>query len=268
MQKISAFTEDLYNQKFRILCDLFPEAVTEYKDENGQIIKSINFDILRREFSSPVINDIKQSYSFTWPDKDFIMNQAAQRTTKTLRPLREKSSGKNGTPGEFDSENIYIEGDNLDALKILRETYLRKIKLIYIDPPYNTGHDFIYQDNFSENESEHLQRSGQKDSEGNIFYSKQNKETDGKFHTNWLNMIYPRLRIARELLSDDGVIFISIDDNEAANLRKICDEIFGEKNFIGDIIWNSTKSVTGTALISVAHTYNLTYCKNIDYFIN
>lgn len=263
MAKISAFTEDLYNQKFRILCDLFPEAVTESKGDSGQLIRSINADILSREISAPVINNTKQSYSFTWPDKNLIMSQAAQPTTKTLRPIREKSSGKDSTPGNFDSENIYIEGDNLDALKILRETYLRQIKLIYIDPPYNTGHDFIYQDNFSENQSEHEQKSGQRDSEGNRLV--QNKETDGKFHTNWLNMIYPRLRIARDLLSDDGVIFISIDDNESANLRKICDEIFGEKNFIACLVW---KSKSGGAMDSrffaVDQEYIMVYAKNVD----
>ncbi|MBQ7560643.1 MAG: site-specific DNA-methyltransferase [Synergistaceae bacterium] len=270
MQKISAFTEDLYNQKFRILCDLFPEAVTESKDDNGQLIRSINADILSREISAPVINNTKQSYSFTWPDKNLIMSQAAQPTTKTLRPIREKSSGKDSTPGNFDSENIYIEGDNLDALKILRETYLRQIKLIYIDPPYNTGHDFIYQDNFSENQSEHEQKSGQRDSEGNRLV--QNKETDGKFHTNWLNMIYPRLRIARDLLSDDGVIFISIDDHEAANLRKICDEIFGEKNFRNQILLrrrvkslNAQFANDGLKSFNIGCEYMLVYSKSSSF---
>ena len=191
---------------------------------------------------------------------------ANQPIAKTLRLDREKSVGKDGTPGNIDTENIYIEGDNLDALKLLQETYLGKVKMIYIDPPYNTGNDFIYEDDFSQDTDEYLGNSGQFDEEGNRLV--QNTESNGRFHTDWLNMIYPRLRLAKDLLADDGVIFISIDDGENGNLRKACNEIFGEHNFLANLIWEKKYTVANDALFfSDNHDHILCYVKNVSSFI-
>ncbi len=181
-----------------------------------------------------------ERYQFTWPDKKKSIVLANQPINKTLRLCREKSVGKNGTQGCIDTENIYIEGDNLDALKLLQETYLGKVKMIYIDPPYNTGNDFIYEDDFTQSTEDFKDISGQTDDEGNRLV--QNLETNGRFHTDWLNMIYPRLKIAKDLLSDDGVVFISIDDNEVSNLQKVCNEIFGEKNHAATFVWTKTST--------------------------
>lgn len=203
------------------------------------------------------------SYGFTWPGKIESLIEAGRPTDKTLRPILQDSVN-------FDStENIYIEGDNLDALKIILKSYMRRVKMIYIDPPYNTGNDFVFRDDFSQSEEESQRSLGFEDDSGRNYSSeiyRDNKKSNPRFHSEWCSMIYPRLKLAHMLLSDDGVIFISIDDNEQAKLRMICDEIFGENNFIGCILWNSTKSVTSTALISVSHTYNLVYCKDINYF--
>ena len=260
MQQISSHSQNLIDEKINALAQIFPEAITESFNDDGELIKSVDFDILRRELSNNFVDSTKQRYSFTWPEKDITVSQAMRPTTKTLRPLIDKSAGRDGTEGNFDSENIYIEGDNLDALKILHETYLRRVKLIYIDPPYNTGKDFIYADNFTESQDEYKESSGQFDDEGNRLV--QIRESDGRFHTKWLNMIYPRLKIARDLLTDDGVIFISIDDNEAANLRKICDEIFGEKNFVAQFPWQSRQSIQNDTDISCNHEYVIAYAKN------
>ena len=235
MEKLKMHTPNLADENFKKLAALFPNAVTETIDENGAVVRAIDADVLRQEISSAVVEGSQERYQFTWPDKKRSVVLANQPIAKTLRLDRSKSVGRDGTPGSIDTENIYIEGDNLDALKLLQETYLGKVKMIYIDPPYNTGNDFVYEDDFSQNADEYIQGSGQLDEQGNRLV--QNTESNGRFHTDWLNMLYPRLRIARDLLTDDGVIFISIDEHESHNLRKICDEIFGFENFISQIVW-------------------------------
>ena len=201
-----------------------------------------------------------ERYQFTWPDKKKSVVLANQPTSKTLRLVREKSVGRDGTPGSIDTENIYIEGDNLDALKILQETYLGKVKMIYIDPPYNTGNDFIYEDDFSQSSDEYLGNSGQTDDEGNRLV--QNTESNGRFHTDWLNMIYPRLRLAKDLLSEDGVIFISIDDHEQDNLIKICNEIFGPENkVVNGVVQRSTNGLGDKKGFAQTHEYLICYQK-------
>ena len=222
-------TQNLAEDKFKKLQELFPNAVTEVMNENGEIEKAIDKDVLMQEISSKVVEGREERYQFTWPDKKQSILAANAPISKTLRPCRDESKNFDTT------ENLYIEGDNLEVLKLLQETYLGKIKMIYIDPPYNTGNDFVYNDDFKQTTDEYLEDSGQFDEEGNRF--DKNLESNGRFHTDWLNMIYPRLKLARNLLSDDGVIFISIDDNEQANLKKVCDEVFGEKNFIGKFNW-------------------------------
>mgnify|MGYP001401464883 CR=1 FL=1 len=230
MDKLKMHTVDLAEENYRKLAALFPDAVTETVDKDGRVVRAIDKDVLMQEINTTVVDDGQQRYRFTWPDKNKAILLANEPTTKTLRLEREKSVGRDGTSGGVDSENIYIEGDNLDALKILRETYLGKVKMIYIDPPYNTGNDFIYEDDFSQKTADYVGNSGQTDEEGNRLV--QNTESNGRFHTDWLNMIYPRLKIAKDFLADNGLIFISIDDNEVDNLRKICDEIFGNRNFL------------------------------------
>lgn len=230
MDKLKMHTVDLAEENYRKLAALFPDAVTETVDKDGRVVRAIDKDVLMQEINTTVVDDGQQRYRFTWPDKDKAILLANEPTTKTLRLEQEKSVGRGGTNGGVDSENIYIEGDNLDALKILRETYLGKVKMIYIDPPYNTGNDFIYEDDFSQKTADYVENSGQIDDEGNRLV--QNTESNGRFHTDWLNMMYPRLKIAKDFLADNGLIFISIDDNEVDNLRKICDEIFGNRNFL------------------------------------
>lgn len=229
MKKMKMQTGDIANENFRKLAELFPNAVTETIDENGEVVRAIDKDILMQEISTRVVEGNEERYQFTWPDKRQAMRLASTPIAATLRPCREESVNFDTT------ENLYIEGDNLDVLKLLRETYLGKVKMIYIDPPYNTGGDFVYNDDFSETIDEYAERSNDYDSQGNRLV--QNTESNGRFHTDWLNMIYPRLKVAKDLLSDDGVIFISIDDNEQENLKKICDEIFGEDNFQSCICW-------------------------------
>ena len=228
-------TPDKADENFRKLAELFPNAVTETINENGEVVRAIDADVLRQEISAKVVEGSQERYQFTWPDKKKSVVLANQPIAKTLRLVRERSVGRDGTPGSIDTENIYIEGDNLDALKLLQETYLGKVKMIYIDPPYNTGNDFIYQDDFVQSAEEYRENSGQFDEEGNRLV--QNTESNGRFHTDWLNMMYPRLKIAKDFLSDDGVIFISIDDNEQENMKKVCNEIFGYINFVGQIVW-------------------------------
>lgn len=232
-------TADLSDEKFVALQDLFPEAVTETitTDENGErvVTRAIDADVLQQLINKKVVSGKEERYQFTWPDKKKTMLLANAPINKTLRPCREESV-------DFDNtENLYIEGDNLDVLKLLRETYLGKIKMIYIDPPYNTGNDFVYEDDFAEDTHEFLRRDNQIDEQGNRLVT--NTESNGRFHTDWLNMMYPRLKLARDLLTEDGVIFISIDDNEIENLKKVCNELFGESNFIGEVI-RKTKSMT------------------------
>src|SRR5574344_1420301 len=229
MDNLKMHTPDKAEENFRKLAELVPDAVAETVDENGEVVRAIDKDALLQEISAKVIDGAQERYQFTWPDKRKSVVLANAPIAKTLRLQPEKSVGRDGTAGSVDSDNIYIEGDNLDALKLLQETYLGKIKMIYIDPPYNTGNDFIYEDDFSQSTEEYLGNSGQSDEIGNRLVA--NPESNGRFHTDWLNMIYPRLKIAKDLLSDEGVIFISIDDNELDNLRKVCDDIFGESNF-------------------------------------
>lgn len=260
MEHLKMHTPDLADENFAKLAALFPNAVTETKDENGNVVRAIDADVLRQEISATVVEGSQERYQFTWPDKKKSVVLANQPIAKTLRLDREKSVGRDGTPGSIDTENIYIEGDNLDALKLLQETYLGKVKMIYIDPPYNTGNDFIYEDDFSQSADEYLGNSGQFDEEGNRLV--QNTESNGRFHTDWLNMLYPRLRFAKDLLSDDGVIFISIDDNEQENLKKICDELFGSNNFIAQIAWEKVHTRKNSAInFSSSHEYILCYAK-------
>ena len=234
MDKLKMHSMDVINDNVRRLSELFPECVTEIINDDDKLEKVIDFSVLNQVLSGNTINyevgggPQRECYQFTWPDKSKARAIANEPVDATLRPCREESV-------DFDNtENLYIEGDNLDVLKLLRETYYGKIKMIYIDPPYNTGNDFIYEDDFSQDRGSYKNTSGQYDDEGNRL--QKNPESNGRFHTDWLNMMYPRLKIARDLLSDDGVIFISIDDNEQSNLKKICDEVFGESNFIAQLV--------------------------------
>lgn len=262
MEKLEMHTADLAKENYEKLAALFPNAVTETIDEEGHVVRAIDKDVLMQEINTQVVDDGQERYQFTWPDKRKTIMLANQPIAKTLRLDREKSVSRDGTQGgDIDSENIYIEGDNLDALKILRETYLGKVKMIYIDPPYNTGNDFIYKDNRIQTTADYVDNSGQKDQDGNRLV--QNTESNGRFHTDWLNMLYPRLKIAKDFLSDDGLIFISIDDNEVENLTKICNEIFGEENHIETVIWkNKYGAGAKTVGFISAHEYILIYSKN------
>ncbi|MCL2178281.1 MAG: site-specific DNA-methyltransferase [Proteobacteria bacterium] len=257
MDKLPLRTPDLTERNFAALTALFPNAVTESIDENGIVVRAIDADILRQEINTHVVSGKEERYQFTWPDKKKAVLLANAPIAATLRPCREESV-------DFDNtENLYIEGDNLDVLKLLRETYLNRVKMIYIDPPYNTGNDFIYEDDFSENASGFLARDFQYDEDGNRMV--RNLDSNGRFHTDWLNMIYPRLRIAKDLLADDGVIFISIDDNEIGNLKKICNEIFGEMNFIANIVWKHTQQSKNDELhFSRQYNHILAYTKKIE----
>jgi adenine-specific DNA-methyltransferase len=265
MDKLKMHTPDLAEENYKKLAALFPDAVTEAKDENGNTVRAIDKDVLMQEINAKVVDDGQERYQFTWPDKRKAVVLANAPIAKTLRFEKEKSVGRDGTPGGTDSENIYIEGDNLDALKLLQETYLGKVKMIYIDPPYNTGNDFIYEDDFSQKAEDYAENSGQTDEEGNRLV--QNSESNGRFHTDWLNMMYPRLRIAKDLLTDDGVIFISIDDNEQENLKKICNEIFGKQNFEGHIHWRRRHNQPNdkTKMIGLVAEHILTYAKDSVY---
>ena len=259
MDKLKMHTPNLADENFKKLAALFPNAVTETINEDGEVVRAIDADVLRQEISATVVEGSQERYQFTWPDKKKSVVLANQPIAKTLRLEREKSVGRDGTLGSIDTENIYIEGDNLDALKLLQETYLGKIKIIYIDPPYNTGNDFIYEDDFSMSGDDWNGVSGDYDEDGNRLV--QNTESNGRFHTDWLNMLYPRLRIAKDLLSDDGVIFISIDDNEQSNLKKICDEILGADNFVANFIWKSRQNKDNRNIngVSIDHEYVLVY---------
>ena len=270
MQKLKMHTPDIAEENYKKLAALFPNAVTETKDENGNVVRAIDKDVLMQEINSKVVDDGQERYQFTWPDKRKSVILANAPIEKTLRFEKEKSVGRDGTPGGTDSENIYIEGDNLDVLKLLQETYLGKVKMIYIDPPYNTGSDaFVYNDYFESTDKEFSQLSGQYDENGNLLFNiKINNETNGRYHTDWLNMMYPRLRIAKDLLKENGIIFISIDDHEVENLKKICDEIFGARNFIAQLIWERAYSPKNDAkFISNSHDYILMYVRDVDQFV-
>lgn len=243
------------DENFKRLAEMFPNAVTEAKDENGEVVRAIDKDVLMQEINTKVVDGNDERYQFTWPDKKKSVLLANAPINKTLRPVRDDETTPTGADSEgkpycssgsvnFDNtENLYIEGDNLEVLKLLQETYLGKIKMIYIDPPYNTGNDFVYNDEFGMRNEEWNEVSGNYDEDGNQITGKleKNTESNGRFHTDWLNMIYPRLRIAKDLLTDDGVIFISIDDNEQENLKKCCDEVFGAQNFIAQLVWEKKK---------------------------
>lgn len=267
MERLKMHTPNLADENFAKLAALFPNAVTETKDENGNVVRAIDADVLRQEISATVVEGSQERYQFTWPDKKKSVVLANQPIAKTLRLDREKSVGRDGTPGSIDTENIYIEGDNLDALKLLQETYLGKVKMIYIDPPYNTGNDFIYEDDFSKRADAYRGNSGQFDEEGNRLV--QNPESNGRFHTDWLNMLYPRLRLAKDLLSDDGVICVSIDCGELNNLKKMCDEVFGASNYRNTILTrrrikslNSQFADNGLYSLNVGFEYVLVYAKS------
>lgn len=257
MDKLKMQTANRADENFRKLAEMFPNAVTETIDENGEVVRAIDKDVLMQEINTKVVDGREERYQFTWPDKKKSVLLANAPINKTLRPCREESV-------DFDNtENLYIEGDNLEVLKLLQETYLGKIKMIYIDPPYNTGNDFVYEDDFRIESGVWSVKSGDYDDEGNRLVK--NLESNGRFHTDWLNMIYPRLKLSKDLLSDDGVIFISIGQNEIENLLKICNEIFGESNQLG-IISRQMKSGGGTQGKYFAHNidYILIYAKIYD----
>lgn len=258
MDKLKMESQDIVGSNINKIAQLFPNCVTERKGKDGKTELAIDFEKLQVELSDDIIGEGEERYQFTWPDKRAANRLANTPTTMTLRPCREDSV-------DFDkTQNIYIEGDNLDVLKVLRETYLGKVKMIYIDPPYNTGNDFVYNDDFAKGKDKFEQTSGLFDEEGNqtVDPMQRNTESNGRFHTDWLNMMYPRLKVARDLLTDDGVIFISIDDKEVANLIKLCIEIFGEINFVGNIIWQSRTSISNDDEISTNHNHTLIYAKN------
>ena len=260
MEKLKMQTADGVQDNISRIAELFPECITEVSDKMGGVKRSVDFDKLRQLLSSEIVEGNEERYQFTWPDKRKAILAANAPINATLRPCREESV-------DFDTtQNLYIEGDNLDVLKCLKETYLHKVKMIYIDPPYNTGNDFVYEDDFAESASEYLANSGQFDEQGNRLVT--NTESNGRFHTDWLNMIYPRLKVARDLLAEDGVIFISIDDNEAKDLKNITDEVFGERNFLAQVVWERAYSpINLMKHFSPSHDYILCYAKNIDFAV-
>lgn len=266
MDKLKMQTVNKADENFKRLAEMFPNAVTEAKDENGEIVRAIDKDVLMQEINTKVVDGKEERYQFTWPDKKKSVLLANAPINKTLRPCREESV-------DFDNtENLYIEGDNLEVLKLLQETYLGKIKMIYIDPPYNTGNDFVYNDEFGMRNEEWNEVSGNYDEDGNQIAGKleKNAESNGRFHTDWLNMIYPRLKLAKDLLSDDGGIFISIDDYENDNMKKICDEIFGSQNFIACVVWQRNYApISLKKYFSESHEYCFVYAKNkVDFKMN
>lgn len=280
MDKLKMQTVNKADENFKKLAAMFPNAVTEIIDENGEVVRAIDKDVLMQEISCEVVEGNEERYQFTWPDKKKSVLLANAPINKTLRPVRDDETIPTGVDSDgkpycssgsvdFDNtENLYIEGDNLEVLKLLQETYLGKIKMIYIDPPYNTGNDFVYADDFSQSTEEYLENSGQFDDEGNRLVK--NLDNNGRFHTDWLNMLYPRLKLAKDLLAEDGVIFISIDDNEVENLKKMCSEVFGQINFVGMLsVENNPKERKNSTFISVSSEYCLIFAKNkeISYFV-
>jgi len=253
MQKLDMKTAEITEENIDKLAAIFPHCITEVKEKDGTVTRGVDFNLLKQEFSNAVVDGPRESYSINWPGKKASLVSANTPIDKTLRPCREESVNFDTT------ENLYIEGDNLEALKLLQESYLGKVKMIYIDPPYNTGKDFVYKDNYTRTEKEELEESGQRDKEGGRLVA--NLESNGRYHSDWLNMIYPRLKLSRSLLKEDGVIFISLDDGEIANLRRICDEIFGEDNFIATFIWEKRTNRENRKVVSVKHDYILCYTK-------
>lgn len=259
METLKMHSLDGVQRNIELIGKLFPNAITEVK-RNGKVEHAIDFDVLRQELSGSIVEGREERYQFTWPDKKKAMLAANAPITATLRPVVADSVGKDGTPGGFDSENLYIEGDNLEVLKLLQETYLGKVKMIYIDPPYNTGNDFVYEDDFAQSAADYMDNSGQYDEEGNRLVT--NTESNGRFHTDWLNMIYPRLKLAKDLLAEDGVIFISIDDNEIENSLKVCSEVFGKGNYLACFPRVTKKAGKTTEAIARNHDYLLSYAKS------
>ena len=261
MEKLKMQSRDVIGSNTQKIAQLFPNCVTERLGKDGKPELAIDFEKLQAELSNEIIAEGEERYQFTWPDKRAAVRLANTPTTMTLRPCREESV-------DFDNtQNLYIEGDNLDVLKVLRETYLGKVKMIYIDPPYNTGNDFVYYDEFDVNKNIEEERNGFWDEDGNQTLSnfERNTAANGRFHTDWLNMIYPRLKVARDLLADDGVIFISIDDNEVKNLKNVGDEVFGERNFLAQIVWERAYSpINLMKHFSPSHDYILCYAKDIE----
>ena len=273
MDKLRMQTANKADENFRKLAAMFPNAVTETINENGEVIRAIDKDVLMQEIACTVVDGNEERYQFTWPDKKKSVLLANAPINKTLRPVREDETVPTGADSEgkpycssgsvnFDTtENLYIEGDNLEVLKLLQETYLGKIKMIYIDPPYNTGHDFVYEDDFAQSTDEYLANSGQYDEDGNRMV--QNTESNGRFHTDWLNMIYPRLKLAKDLMADDGLIFISINEIEQSNLEKVCDEVFGSSNHVATFVWkNKYGPGAFTKGVAYLHEYIICYAKN------
>ena len=253
MDKLKMHSPDITQKNIDKLLELFPNCKTEKQDDNGDLIMGVDFDLLKQELSENIVEGSKERYQLNWPGKKEALLTANAPIAKTLRPCREESV-------DFDNtENLFIEGDNLDALKLLQETYLSKVKMVYIDPPYNTGKDFIYSDKFAESANEYLKDSGQKDKDGNRLVA--NTDSNGRFHSDWLSMMYSRIKLAHRLLRDDGVIFISIDDEEYSNLKKICDEIFGKANFMETFIWVK-KTAPNNVVVGSVHEYILMYTKN------
>ena len=256
MEHLYMKTTDIVDENIKQIGKLFPNCLTERLNDEGKPEIAIDFDQLKQELSKNIVEGPEERYQFTWPDKRNAIRLANAPTTDTLRPCREESV-------DFDTtQNLYIEGDNLEVLKLLRENYLGKVKMIYIDPPYNTGNDFVYNDDFAQSAGEYIHNSGQEDEDGNRLVI--NTESNGRYHTDWLNMIYPRLKVAKDLLSEDGVIFISIDDNEQTNLTTICNEIFGPSNYIATIVRNTNSTKNQTLFVSVSHEYCCVYAKNIE----
>ena len=254
MEKLKLHTPDLTQANIDKLAELFPNCIAEARGADGVVKRSIDFDQLRQELSASIVEGPQERYQLNWPGKREALLTANAPIAKTLRPCREESV-------DFDTtQNLFIEGDNLDALKLLQETYLNKVKMIYIDPPYNTGNDFIYEDDFAEDSKSYFQRSNQTDEFGNRLVA--NSDANGRFHSDWLSMLYSRLKLARNLLKDDGVIFISADDNEISNLLKLCDEIFGEGNFVANFIWEKRTNRENRKVVSSRHDYVVCYCKN------
>lgn len=254
MKKLTMKSVDMTQVNIDKIAEIFPNVITEARDEHGKVIRAIDFDLLRQELSNVLVEGEKERYQLTWPGKKQAILNANTPIDKTLRPVKEDSVDWDNT------QNLYIEGDNLEVLKLLQESYLNKIKCIYIDPPYNTGKDFVYRDDFSEPVDEYLEESGQLDEEGNRLF--QNTEANGRFHSDWLTMMYSRLKISRNLLRDDGVIFISIDDSEVSNLKKVCDEIFGQSNHITTFMWKRKKEISSDSKnVAVQGEYILAYSK-------
>lgn len=255
MEKLKMQTPNKTEQNIEQIAQLFPNVVTEFEGENGEIIKGIDFDLLKQQLTDVLVDDDSERYRLDWPGKKESLLKANTPITKTLRPCREESVNFDTT------ENLYLEGDNFEVLKILQESYLNKVKMIYIDPPYNTGKDFVYTDKFKVDKDEYEEEIGLFDEEGGRLFK--NTDTNGRFHSDWLSMMYERLIVARDLLKEDGVIFISIDDNEVHNLRKICDEVFGEENFVIEFAWRRTDNQSNIGNIARVKEYIISYTKNI-----